>query len=109
MAVSVPIIAAVIATTGTLVEANQQKQQAKGAANAASDQQKQATQALTDQKAKDQANLNQQGNTAGASQKAALDAIRASMTTNAASGGTILTGPSGAVAQPAQGKTLLGV
>ena len=109
MPAAVPIIAAAITVAGTAVEANQQKQQAKGAANAASDQQKQVNQQLTDQKNKDQANLNQQGNNAGASQKAALDAIRASMTTQSAAGGTILSGPSGASSTPPQGKTLLGV
>ena len=109
MPAAVPIIAAVITVAGTAVEANQQKQAAKGAANAASDQQKQVAQATADQQKKDQANLNQQGNNAGASQKAALDAIRASMTTGQASGGTILTGPQGSSGTPAQGKTLLGV
>lgn len=104
-----PVIAAIITAVGTGVEMNQQRQAAKGATNAANDQQKQIDQQIADQKKKDSANLNQQQSQAGASQKAALDAIRASMSATSASGGTILTGPQGAAVAPSAGKTLLGI
>jgi hypothetical protein len=93
---------------GTAVEMNQAKQQAKGAANAAQDQQNQVYKALADQKKADAANLNLQQTQGGASQAAALAAIRASMSANSGAGGTILTGPQGAMAAPTQTKTLLG-
>lgn len=109
MPAAAPIIAAVITGVGTAVEMNQQRQAQKGAMNAAKDQQNAVNQQIQDQKTKDAANLNQKQVQAGASQKAAIDAIRASMSTNTALGGTVLTGPQGASGVPVQGKTLLGV
>lgn len=103
------LIGTAISTAGTLIEMNQQKKQAEGAANAADQERRDLQKKNDDQKKMDKANLNQQGDRASASQKAALDAIRASMSASAGSGGAILSGPSGAAAAPTASKSLLGV
>lgn len=104
-----PIIAAVITGVGMAVETNQARKAAEGARNEA-DQQKRDTQVLlNEQKKKDQIGIKNKADVAGTTQKAAIDAIRASMSSSTAMGGTILTGPQGTAGAPAQGKTLLGV
>lgn len=110
MPAAAPIVAAVLVSAiGTAVSANQQKKAAEGAANAASDRKKEMDRQIADQKAADKNLANNKSTTAGISQQAALNAIRASMTTQSAAGGSILSGPQGATAAPVQGKTLLGI
>lgn len=108
-AAAVPLIAVALSLAGTAVEANQAKQQAKGTANAAKDQQNQLQGQIDTQKKTDAANIANKGNAATATSSQALAAIRASMSANSSAGGTILTGPQGAAPAPTTSKTLLGV
>jgi len=114
MPASAPVIGAIITavtaaatTTATMVDANQQRQHAKGAAQAQEDKmtaQLDAAKTADDQAKKDKAS-------AGSStQAAALAALRASMSAASSSGGTILTSGQGTQGPaPLASKTLLGV
>jgi Sec-independent protein translocase protein TatA len=102
------IITAVLGAGTVAVEANQAKKAQEGAQNAAKDQQNQLNQQIDLQKKTDANNLNQQQTQAGASQQAAINAIRAAMSANSGMGGTILTGPQGASTPSIASKTLLG-
>lgn len=93
-----------LAATGGAVEANQQTQHAKGAAQA-------EAQAMNDQAtaaaATDKANLAKQADKGTSTQNAALAALKASMA--ASNSNSILTSPTGAAPAPTQTKTLLGL
>jgi hypothetical protein len=108
MAAAAPIVAAIVTGAAVGVEMNQAKQQAKGAENAIKDQQNQLNQQIDTQKKTDQADQLMKQSQAGASQQAAISAIRAAMSANSSMGGTILTGPSGSTPAPIASKTLLG-
>lgn len=109
MPAAIPYIALAVTAAGTTygaVNANQQEQHAKGAAQA------QATkeQGLIDTQTKqDQQTQQAKGENASATQKAAIAALRASMSTKSLSSGTILTSGQGTgTPAPTQTKTLLG-
>lgn len=108
MPAAIPILVAVTAASAIYggVEANQERQHAKGAAQA---QEVKNNAAIEAQKKSDLAAQNQKSNQASSTQQAALAALRANMGTQGALGGTILTGPGGAAPAPAAAKTLLGV
>ena len=105
MPAAVPIVAAVVTAGAMMVQGNQQEKKAEGLAN---EQKDALAKQQADLKATDAANLKNKANQAGASQKAAIDAIRASMSTSGSLGGTVLTGPMGAPVAPTASKTLLG-
>ena len=110
-----PITIALIATTtvaalsagGSAVEANQEKQHAKGAAEAQATAMDQQVKTADEQ---DKANQTQKANQGSATQAAALAALRASMSASSGMGGSILTSPTGTTGMaPTQTKSLLGV
>jgi type II secretory pathway pseudopilin PulG len=105
MPAAVPIALAVAAasTVYQAVDANQQRQHAKGAAQAQQTAMDAQIKAQDDQ---DKATKNAKGREANAGQAQALAAIRAAMSTSGMSG-TVLSGPSSAPA-PTSTKTLLG-
>ena len=110
MPAAVPWVAMAVtalAAGGSAVEANQQTQHAKGAAEA----QNTAMQAQIDQQTKaDAATQTQKADQGSATQAAALAALRASMSDSSGMGGSILTSPTGTTGMaPTQTKSLLGV
>lgn len=107
MPAAIPIAIAVMAasTVYSGVESNQQAQHAKGAAEAektAMDGQ------IADAKKMGEADKVAKANTGGASQGAAIAALKASMSSGGSMGGSILSGGAGAAAAPTASKTLLG-
>lgn len=108
MPAAIPIAAVVVsalAAGGAAVEANQQTQHAKGAAQA---EQTAMNNQVAAANAADAQNKTQQANTGSATQSAALAALRASMSAGSGFGGSLLTNPSSSGIAPTQGKTLLG-
>ena len=108
MPAAIPILVAVTAASSIYqaVDANQQRQHAKGAAEA----QKTAMNAqMADLKKSEDVNKTQKADAGKANQAAAMEAVRSAMSTNNAGGGTILTGPQGAAPAPIAQKTLLGL
>lgn len=106
---AIPAIALVVAAAGatySAVSANQQVQHAKGAAQA----QATAAQAQVDAQAKsDQATQVNKGQGASATQSAAIQALRASLSANNSFGGSLLTGGQGTgTPAPTATKSLLG-
>lgn len=93
------------ASVASAVETNQQIQHAKGAVEA---QATEAKAALDTQKKADDANTLAKGESASATQQAALSALRAAMSGTGALGGTILTNPGSSGSLPTTTKTLLG-
>lgn len=109
MPAAIPIAAFIVAAAGTTysaVEANQQTQHAKGAAQAqATAEQNQ----INDANKQDQATQAAKGSDASATQSAAIAALRASMSANNGFGGSILTSGQGTnTAAPTATKSLLG-
>lgn len=107
MPAAIPILVAVTAASSiySAVDSNQQRQHAKGAAEA----QKTSIDAeIASQKKDDQAAKSAKATNASANQKAAIAAIQSSMRNEGGMGGTILTGGSGAGPAPTQQKQLLG-
>lgn len=106
MPVAALAVVAAAAAIYSGVEANQQQQHAKGAAEA------QATAAdaqIADQTKKDETVQQTKGANATTTQSAAIKALRASMSANSAFGGSILTGSQGTgTAAPTTTKSLLG-
>jgi hypothetical protein len=112
MPAAIPIAALVVAAAGTTYEAinaNQQEQHAKGAAQAQATQEQNL---VNQQTAADQSTQNQKANTGSATQQAAISALRASMSANSGFGGSILTSGQGTQGTqqtaPTATKTLLG-
>lgn len=107
MPAAVPIALAVVAATTVYqgVEANQQAQHAKGAAQA---QQTAMDAQIKDATAADESNKKTQADAGATTQARAMAAIRAAMSSGSGMGGTILTGGQGAAPAPTQQKTLLG-
>lgn len=108
MPAAIPLLVAVTAGSAIYsgVEANQERQHAKGAQQA----QDTALNAKIDEQKK--ADLNQKtakGTQASVTQSAAIAALKASMSTAGQMGGTILTGGQGAAPAPIASKTLLGI
>ena len=105
MPAAIPILVAVTAATATYgaVNANQQAQHAKGAAQA-------EAQTMNDQvagaQATDLANKKKMADASSGTRDAAIAALKASMT---ASGGGTIGSPSGVAPAPTATKTLLGV
>lgn len=107
MPAAIPLIAAVITTTAGLYEANQQTQHAKGAAQA---QQDAMTKQAADAATADKNTMAKKADVGSATQQAAIQALRASMSASSGAGGTILTGPQGQTGMaPTTTKTLLGI
>lgn len=100
------IVATTAITTGVgLIEGNQQKQHALGAAQA---EQTAMNNQVAAANAQDKQNKTAQANQGSAVQAAALAALRASMSAGSGFGGSLLTNPSSSGIAPTQGKTLLG-
>lgn len=108
MGMTILATAAVAALAGgtQAIMANQQAQHAKGAAQA---QETAMNAQVADQKKIDAADLTKKADSASATRAAAMNAIKASMSTTGQMGGTILTGGGGAAPAPTANKTLLGV
>lgn len=108
MPAAIPLLVAVTAGSAIYggIEANQERQHAKGAAEA---QKTEMDAQIAAQQKADTAGKNQKATQASATQQAALAAIKASMNTQGTMGGTILTGGAGAGPAPVAGKTLLGL
>lgn len=108
MAAAVPLAAVIVsalAAGGSAVEANQQTQHAKGAAQAeatAMNSQIATADATT------KATAAQKADVGSSTQSAALAALRASMSAGSGMGGSILSTPEGSSVAPTSGKTLLG-
>ena len=110
-----PITIALIASTtiaalsagGSAIEANQEKQHQKGAAQAQQTAMDAQIKTAQDQ---DTASKTQMANQGSATQAAAIAALRASMSASSGMGGSILTSPTGTTGMvPTQTKSLLGV
>jgi deoxyxylulose-5-phosphate synthase len=107
--VTAAVIVSAVVTAGATGYQASESQKAQLHAKDVADKQKQDTQnAISAQEAKDQANLKNKANTGGATQKQAIDAIRASMAASSGMGGTILTNPQGSPGTPTTSKTMLG-
>lgn len=107
MPAAIPLLVAVTAGSAIYsgVEANKERQHAKGAAEA---QETANNAALADEKKTEQANVTAKGVQANSTHAAALSALKASLSSTGG-GNTILTGPQGAAAAPIAQKTLLGL
>ena len=111
MAVTLPTAAVVLAAAGSYIEENQAKQQAKGATNAANDQNALLQTQITDQQKATKQAQQANSNTGAATQQAAISALRAAMSSSTSMGGTVLSQPGqggNASMAPTAGKTLLG-
>ena len=99
-------LVAALAGGAQAVEANQQTQHAKGAAQA---QAAQAQAAVDQQTATDKAAATANANTGTTTQQAAINALRASMSASSGMGGSILTSPAtNTTPAPTATKSLLG-
>ena len=99
------VVVSALAATGSAIEANQQTQHAKGAAQA---QQTLMNDQIAKADATTKADQSAKASSGSATQAAALAALRASMTANSGMGGSLLTNPTGSGVAPTAGKMLLG-
>lgn len=112
MPAAVPIALAVVAATSvaaTGYQISQANQARRDAAEKSNAQQNAINDQIKAQATQDKADTKSKEDAGSATQSAALNALRASMSVDKSMGGTILTGGQGAAPAPTQTKTLLGI